>query len=365
MTSKRKLNQDGLKDRVVTEIRNRWLNMSNTELPANPVLSEQHGVVARTALDAMLTRRFRVTKLPDAEEYDLLLDRVTHWVSRNEPIRITLGYAPMKNQNAVDYSHCDWSEFFALCHLAAWNRKVQAVYSPGLTVRLVFDDSSVLLANGTARSYMDEYIQSVRKLIRAMRYERLIVGIVRHSSFSWLFRFGLLQLARRKVRQWEQQPENQQQIQTMAEYARRNLLAPSQLGVEDETTRCLEASHRYRVYFEALRMSGVTRIGKNIVAMYMDGAQHHVPFRPALHLATLHKEMVTQPWQGAGALQDNGRGRLVPYVMTASRLGKYASENVQLPELVGLPGFHQIQVVDESRSGHTGDAESVSPQKAA
>ena len=341
--------QHGLANRVDKEIRSRWLEIPVFDRTFRTPLN-RYDKLARTTLAAMLVRKFRVKKLPDPEERELVLARVRHWVRRSQPIRITLGYAPMKNQNAVSYNHCDWAEFLSFCHLAAWNQKIQTVYPPGLTIRLVFDDSTVMIANGTARSYTDAYINSVRKLIRAMRYERLIVGVVRHSSFSWLFRFGLLQLARRRMRRWDQQPENQEQIRIMAEYARRNLLTTSTLSGEEEQTRCHEAGHRYRVYFEAMRMSGVTRIGKSVVAMYMDGAQHHPPIRPALRLATLHKELVTQPWQGAGAFENNGRCRLVPHVLTASRLDKHPTDTVLVPNLLELPGFQQVQVVYRPQS---------------
>ena len=47
--------------------------------------------------------------------------------------------------NAV-YLQADWAEFFALCHLAAWHNKVQAVYPPGLCLRVMFDDATLVIA---------------------------------------------------------------------------------------------------------------------------------------------------------------------------------------------------------------------------
>src|SRR5208283_1097825 len=53
--------------------------------------------LARAALDAMLTRPFRVGVRPGPEIYDELLRRVRRSVDRGRPIPITLGYGPMKN----------------------------------------------------------------------------------------------------------------------------------------------------------------------------------------------------------------------------------------------------------------------------
>jgi len=50
--------------------------------------------LARRVLDAMLTRPFRISRLPLDDEYSQLLARVRHWVQRGQSVRITLGYAP-------------------------------------------------------------------------------------------------------------------------------------------------------------------------------------------------------------------------------------------------------------------------------
>src|SRR6202035_3481698 len=102
-------------------------------------------------LDAMLTRQFRVGPFPEAPIYGQLLERVRRRVGKNQPIGVTIGYGPLKNQNAVPYSRADWAEFFALGHLAAWHNKVQGIYAPGLRLRIVFDDSTLALANRANR----------------------------------------------------------------------------------------------------------------------------------------------------------------------------------------------------------------------
>jgi hypothetical protein len=137
----------------------------------------------------------------------------------------------------------------------------------------------------------------------------------------------------------------------MTAFARRNLVLPPGLSEEERLRRCREASHRYRVYWEALQLgmqlSGVTFFGRSLIAMYLDGSQHHVRRRGALHLTTLHKGEITQPWQGTGALRDNGHGQLVPFVLTAGRRQRMAGQEVAGLDLVPLEGFDRILVCRE------------------
>ena len=102
----------------------------------------------------MLVRPFRVGPRPAPEIYDRLLRRVRWRVGRGEPISVSMGYGALKNPNAGAGSRADWSEFFALCHLIAWHNKVQSVYAPGLSIRIILDDATLLWANrGDVRAH--------------------------------------------------------------------------------------------------------------------------------------------------------------------------------------------------------------------
>lgn len=334
---------DTLRGRLVDTIRKQLvkpvINRACERVPA-----ERVDAVARVALDTMLTRQFRVGPLPAAEVYEQLLDRVRLRVARGQRISVTIGYGPLKNQNAVSYSRADWSEAFALSHLAAWHNKVQAVYPPGLEIRIVFDDSTLIMANHADRGLMKSYMSTIDTLIDALGLRALFLPYMRQSSFAWLFHFGPYLIARWRVRRWERDPANQELLESMTASARRNVLAPPGLTDEQREAYIQAASHRYRVYWEALQLSGLTRSRSRIVAMYLDGSQHHIRQTVALHLTTLDKGQVTQPWQGEGALLDNGHGKLEPFVLTAGRRQRHDTQTVDGLELVPMPGFERIQV---------------------
>jgi hypothetical protein len=299
--------------------------------------------VSREALDALLTRPFRVGPLPAPEIYRELLRRVRLRVGRGEPIRISMGYGAHKNPNAVAESRADWAEFFALCHLIAWHNKVQAIYPPGLSIRIVLDDATLLWANHGDARLMDSYRTSLDALIRALRFDRVIRPPVRLLWLTWICG-ALYPIALWRVRRWERDPAHREQLERMAAAARRNLALPPGLDPAEQGRVAQAAAHRYRLYWEALRLSGLSGGRGQIIALYLDGSQHHIRQPLTLHLTTLDKGHVTQPWQGEGSLRDNGHGRLEPYVLTAERRLHSAVRTVDGLDLVPLRGFDRIAV---------------------
>lgn len=330
-------------ERVADAIKGRWLKPAVA--PADyRVAAGDIDSLAKKTLDTMLTRQYRVTPFPNDYYYGELLRRVRHWVSRGQPIRIRMGHGPMKNLNTTGHNCADWAEYFALCHLCSWHNKIAGVYPPGLRMKLVFDDSTIVMANRHNRREMTNYIDSIWRLVQALKYDSFIVGTMRQSSFAWLFHFGLYQLAGIRVRRWERDPANAEALERMTDAARRNVVLPAGLSEEEQEKRLDQCSHRYRVYCEALHLSGLPKLGNAIVGTYLDGKQHHCPEPPAFHLTSLGKGQMAQPWQGEGALSDNGHGKLVPCVLTAGRRASMNIVTYDGLDIVPVEGFDSIQV---------------------
>lgn len=335
---------DTLRARAIEVVRSHWVAPLPAEAP-EPMQAGRLDEMARAALDTMLTRQFRVGPLPPPEVHAVLLKRVRKFVRRGRPIKVTLGYGPLKNQHALPYSRADWAEFFALCHLVAWHNKVQAVYPPGLEIQIVFDDSTLLMANRADRGLMASYMASISELVRALRFEAVFLPSFAQSSFSWLFHLGPYQVARFRVWRWERNHANRVHLERMNAFARRNVMVPTGLDPLEQDRFVRAAAHRYRVYWEALQLSSIFWGRLKLVAMYLDGSQHHAPQAVALHLTTVDKGQITQPWQGEGALLDNGHGKLVPFVLTAGRRARHTAQVVDGLDVVGRPGFERIAVV--------------------
>ena len=182
---------------------------------------------------------------------------------------------------------------------------------------------------------------------KVLGYDSFIINTYRQSSVAWMFKSGIYQWASFKVRRWESDPANQPTVDRMLEFARRNLAISEDIPDAEKEQRYRAAAHRYRVYWQALQSSGISRLGKGLTAMYLDGPQHHLSQEAALHLTSLGEQQLTQPWQGPGALLDNGAGKLVPIVLTAKWLARVDCESVELPGLVPLSDFASIQVARE------------------
>jgi hypothetical protein len=211
---------------------------------------------------------------------------------------------------------------------------------------------------------MSSYMASVAELTRALGFDPLFLPPLAQSRFAWLLHLGVYQRAAWRVRRWERDPANRARLERMDEFARRNLVLPAALAPEEQRRRIREASHRFRVCWEAMDMllaggrgAPLFRLGLNaldflgltdtrgfLLALYLDGSQHHHP-ETALHLTSLDKGQVTQPWQGEGALLDNGRQELEPFVLTAGRRPRFVAQAVEGIDLVPRPGFERIAVV--------------------
>jgi hypothetical protein len=228
---------------------------------------------------------------------------------------------------------------------------------------IAFDDTPLIMANRADKGRIKTYTATVRELIETLGFGSVLSASLRHSSFAWLFHFGLYQVARLRVSWWERDLRHREQMERMALFARRNVLLPPDLSPAEQERMVRAASHRYRIYWEALQLSGITKSKSRLIAMYLDGSQHHLRQTVALHLTTLDKGQITQPWQGIGALVDNLHGRLEPFVITDGRRERYDTRLVEGLDLLPGPAFDHIAVARVKVSSEP--APSVQPWTAA
>jgi hypothetical protein len=192
-----------------------------------------------------------------------------------------------------------------------------------------------------------------RFTIRVLGYQAVFLPPTRITHFAWflrfgpyqLFRFTLIQIAERRVRRWERDPANREQIERMKEFARRNVVVPSNLSAEAQERFVENASHRFRVCWDALRLGAqIFPDRERLVALYLDGSQHHRK-QIALHLTSVDKGQMTQPWQGEGVLLDNGCGKLEPFVLTGGRRSRCHVRMIDGLDVVAVAGFDRLAVV--------------------
>src|SRR6185437_7413713 len=100
------LPSEALRARVAEVVRRHWVRPQPAEpfaLPAEQSIED----LARSILDTMLTRQFRVGPLPSADLYEQFLAPIRRFVRKGKPVRVTVGYGPLKNPNGVAHSRAD------------------------------------------------------------------------------------------------------------------------------------------------------------------------------------------------------------------------------------------------------------------
>jgi hypothetical protein len=123
------------------------------------------------------------------------------------------------------------------------------------------------------------------------------------------------------------------------------VVVPPHLSAAEQQRFVAYASHRFRVCWDALRLGAqIFPDRERLVALYLDGSQHHRQ-QVTLHLTSVDKGQMTQPWQGEGVLLDNGHRKLVPFVLTAGRRPHYHSWIIDGLNIVPCPGFDRIAIV--------------------
>lgn len=315
--------------------------------PARPegffVSPEDVGRTVERVVETLVHSRFRRGPKPSGRRREAIARKVRYFVRRSRPVALTLGFGPIKNLNATEQNRAEWAEVFAFHQMARLDAAVQEVYPPGLRIRVVCDDALVRWANGVPASMTREYMASLRDLIARLDLSYLIRRVVPLSRYHPLLRLGFCFLrAERRVRAWEADPANREAIERMDLHAYKNLLPTPHLSDDERWHLARRASHRYRVYWEALELSYLPYLQRPLMALYSGE-------RGLLRLYSLCKGNVTQPWQGEGCLTPNPKGELVPFVLTQERKNLYRAQWVNgIRAARGL--LDRIRVVEPTTS---------------
>ncbi len=269
-------------------------------------------------LAKMTSHRFCRRRPEDAESF---LRVIRHAVAQEAPIPCTLGHGPLKNRNNCPAPGADWAEWFAFAQLAQLASAVRQIHEPGLAITLYLDDARAEYANGASPERTGAYRESLERLIADMGLGDLIPQVASLKALYGPYGHdAFIDEAQRHVRQWEADPANRDELETLREHARRNL--PDDEGHGDEYPpsadcgHCVsDAVHRYLVYYEAEKLCGLWSRPDTLYMRYS-------PHRGFYQIFTLRRGSVSQPWQGQGAVTLLSSGKPDPCLLTRSRSGK-------------------------------------------
>jgi|GEM_PF-3603368 len=276
---------------------------------------------------------------------------ISNSVKSGQPISLILGHGPSKNLNNCEFSEVDWSELFCLSQLAFLNQKIKEIYKPGLKIRFFLDDLRAESSNGLSIKHTLSYFKSFQELIKKLNLSNFVDEIV---SIRDLYRdFNtekFLPEAENLVKEWELNPENQEQIFTQRKNASRNIPNFEQLNHEQQKEQLEIATHKYRVYHEAEWLSGIWSIKGSLYARFYKHPG-------VLQLFTIRKGSITQPWQGNGCLLVNQENKLEPFVLTKEKKSRIEAvseirinprELGDYQDLLNLEAFKKIKIIKYS-----------------
>ena len=299
---------------------------------------------ARRVADVMLSRRFRRGLKPSAEAQAAIAGKLRFYVRRSQPVRLAIGYAPLKNLNATERNQAEWAEAFSFHQLARLDAAVQEVYPPGLRIRVACDDALLHWVNGVPARLTREYMASLKELIARLDLDYLVERIFPVSRFMPLTHLTFsFTRARWRMQRWESDPANRSAIETMDFHAFKNLMPTPNLSELERWALARRASRRYRIFWEALELSGLPRLQRPVMALYSNE-------RGLLRLFSLCTGNVSQPWQGEGCLRVNENGELVPFVLTQERKDAFRVHWVNGLNVAGGL-FDRIRVVEPVTTG--------------
>lgn len=291
--------------------------------------------ISHEILNVIVHREFRSGPKPFRDLEKQLVKKLSCYVKKSKPIGLSVGFGPTKNQNAINYNHVDWAEFFSFGQLTKLNNKIHEVYEPGTNIKIVADDSLVMRANNVDKSLTQEYLQSLRELIKSLKIEPVITKVTPLSRYN-LFIVPYLPIARKIVKKFEDNPANTEKIEEMFIHAKRNLYFKDRVREQEKEEMIKKAAHEYKVFWTAMNLSKIAKLQRRIQLFY-DQKEGFVT------IYTLHKGNKTQPWQGEGCLEYIS-GKLIPFVLTQSRIDNYETETVN-NRLFDIKGFDKIKVV--------------------
>lgn len=294
-------------------------------------LSTEQYIESRTVLEILTSKRF-CHKKPDSGLMKILSKRLEERIKKNEPVILNILHGPRKNPNATSINYAEWAELFTLHQLARLYYRIKSVYKPSLKIRIFCDDARAIAVNNYDPKSTEEYIQSLRELIRILRLEGVIEVIQFNKIYNQYNVADYLSDAEERIRKWELDKRNKERIVEMDEHCRKNIILPSTSSQEIKN-KIKNSSHLFRVYFEAETLAGIYDI-PDIWATYRK--EHGF-----LLIYSLTKGNITQPWQGEGCLRLLPCGKIIPYVLTQARKEKLKIKEfeVSFPE---LPSYFKL-----------------------
>lgn len=112
----------------------------------------------------LMSKKFRKWSLPESVQ-DKIKEQINYCVSNSKPITLNLSYGGSKLWRLPTTPEVDWSEFFYIAYHVQYMSPIAKIYGPGIHLDFSSADIAMTAMNNIPREDVDQYDQSLRKLI--------------------------------------------------------------------------------------------------------------------------------------------------------------------------------------------------------
>lgn len=135
---------------------------------------------AKCLADLMIgTKQIRYGALPSTANYTHLVNTLDARVATGRPITLTVMWGAMKAYDHFDIRSCDLLDLMALKRLMCLNEAVKRIYSPGIEVKIIWEDLTEQLTTGKDST---AYLLNFRELLAAL--DMRFVEVILESTLS-------------------------------------------------------------------------------------------------------------------------------------------------------------------------------------
>jgi pyoverdine/dityrosine biosynthesis protein Dit1 len=258
---------------------------------------------------ALTNKRF-IRQKPSADFGQAVLKKIETATRVCKPIEVVLGFGYHKNPNACtdlgpNQCHCstllpDIAEKMTIIQLVNWVKNVEDVYEGGMEIKIITSGYRAEIVNGMKNKHTLAYHYTLKKMVAEYHSIQIFpIGIL-YYQFYEEFQSALGKGKKEINPDWTDPFWIKQ-----AEHARSNIWRYG-LSEEEITRKSQQAAADYVIYHKA-------EMEANLLEKKFPGAirASYNRHEESIVLWTTAKGDVTQPWQGEGRIDSNGRVTVV------------------------------------------------------
>jgi pyoverdine/dityrosine biosynthesis protein Dit1 len=244
---------------------------------------------------ALTNKRF-VRQKPSQDFKEDVLMKIKTAVEDSRLIRIVLGFGYHKNPNACTDLLPDLADEAAIIQLVNWVESVENVYKGGMEIKIITSGRRAEIVNGMKAEHTLAYHLALQKMVA--EYHSIQVFPIGELYYQFYKDFqSALDRWKKEINPDWTDPFWIKQV----EHARSNIWRYG-LSEEEVTEKSQQSAVDYVIYHKA-------EMEANLLEKKFPGAirASYNQHEESLVLWTTAKGDVTQPWQGKGVIDSNGR----------------------------------------------------------